>query len=112
MRLRYSRMIAAMVLGSSLSIASEATNLEEVFTQSKIEGTLGWFGQHIDAKGSTPNSGFSNGYVNIGFETAPMHGVSLGVSGWGSAKTSEKNDDDYKNAIADQSALSQAYVED
>lgn len=110
MQLRYSRMIAAMVLGSSLSIASDATHLEEVLTQGKIEGTLGWFGQHIDAKGSTPNSGFSNGYVNIGFETAPMHGVSLGVSGWGSVKTSEKNDDDYKNSIADQSVLSQAYV--
>lgn len=110
MQLRYSRIIMAMVLGSSFSVASDATNLEEVFTQGKLEGTLGWFGQHIDAKGSTPNSGFSNGYLNIGFETAPMHGVSLGLSGWGSAKTSEKNDDDYKNAIADQSALSQAYV--
>lgn len=110
MQLRYSRMIAAMVLGSSLSIASDATHLEEVLTQGKIEGTLGWFGQHIDAKGSTPNSGFSNGYLNVGFETAPLHGVSLGVSGWGSVKTSEKNDDDYKNAIAEQSVLSQAYV--
>lgn len=35
MQLRYSHMIMAMVLGSSLSIASEATNLEEVFTKAK-----------------------------------------------------------------------------
>ena len=65
MQLRYSRMIAAMVLGSSLSIASDATNLEEVLTQGKIEGTLGWFGQFNHAKGSTPNSGFSNGYLKL-----------------------------------------------
>lgn len=110
MQLRYSHMIAAMVLGSSLSIASDATNLEEVFTQGKIEGTLGWFGQSNNAKGATADSGFSNGYLNVGFETAPLYGVSLGVSGWGSVKTSEKNDDDYKNAIADQSVLSQAYI--
>ncbi|ATB70563.1 hypothetical protein SJPD1_2468 [Sulfurospirillum diekertiae] len=110
MQLRYSHMIMAMVLGSSLSIASEATNLEEVFTQGKIESTLGWFGQSNNAKGTTADSGFSNGYLNVGFETAPLYGVSLGVSGWGSVKTSEKNDGDYKNAIADQSVLSQAYI--
>lgn len=110
MELRYSRMIAAMVLGSSLSIASDATNLEEVLAQGKLEGAIGWFGQYNNAKADTPNSSFSNGYVNIGFETAPFKGVSFGVAGWGSVKTSEKNDDDYKNAIADQSVLSQAYM--
>ncbi|WP_263833909.1 Opr family porin [Sulfurospirillum oryzae] len=109
MQLRYSRMIAAIVLGSSLSVAGDATNLEEAFANGKIEGTIGWFGQHIDAKEGT-NSGFSNGYVNIGFETAPIHGVSLGVSGWGSLKISEKNDDDYKTSIADPNMLSQAFV--
>lgn len=110
MQLRYSHMIAAMVLGSSLSIASDATNLEEVFTQGKIEGTLGWFGQSNNAKGATADSGFSNGYLNVGFETAPLYGVSLGVSGWGSVKTSEKNDDDYKSTIEDRNVLSQAYM--
>lgn len=110
MKLVYSRVLAAMVLGSSIGFAAEATNLEEVFTQGELSGTIGWFGQHIDAKGDTANSGFSNGYLNVGFETAPLHGVSVGVSGWGSVKTSEKTDDDYKSAIADQSVLSQAYV--
>jgi len=110
MKLVYSRVLAAMILGSTMGFAAEATNLEEVFTQGELSSTIGWFGQHIDAKGDTANSGFSNGYLNVGFETAPLHGVSVGVSGWGSVKTSEKNDDDYKSAIADQSVLSQAYV--
>lgn len=110
MKLAYSRILAAVILGSSMSFAAEATNLEEVFTQGELTGTIGWFGQHIDAKGDTVNSGFSNGYLNVGFETAPLYGVSVGVSGWGSVKTSEKNDDDYKSAIADQSVLSQAYL--
>lgn len=110
MKLAYSRIVAALILGSSIGFAAEASNLEEVFTQGEITGTVGWFGQHINAKGDTPNSGFSNGYLNVGFETAPLHGVSLGVSGWGSAKTSEKNDDDYKSNIADHGVLSQAYV--
>lgn len=110
MQLRYSRILAAIILGSSVGFAAEATNLEEVFTQGEITGTVGWFGQQIDAKGDTANSGFSNGYLNVGFETAPLHGVSVGFSGWGSAKTSEKNDDDYKRTIADHSVLSQAYV--
>lgn len=110
MQLRYSRIVATLILGSSIGFAAEATNLEEVFTQGEITGTVGWFGQHADAKGGTADSGFSNGYLNVGFETAPLHGVSLGLSGWGSAKTSEKNDDDYKSNIADHSVLSQAYV--
>lgn len=110
MKLVYSRVLAAMILGSTMGFAAEATNLEEVFTQGELSSTIGWFGQHIDAKGNTANSGFSNGYLNVGFETAPLHGVSVGVSGWGSVKTSEKNDDDYKSAIADQSVLSQAYL--
>lgn len=110
MKLVYSRVLAAMILGSTMGFAAEATNLEEVFTQGELSSTIGWFGQHIDAKGDTANSGFSNGYLNVGFETAPLHGVSVGVSGWGSVKTSEKNDDDYKSAIADQSVLSQAYL--
>lgn len=110
MKLAYSRVLAAMVLGSTMGFAAEATNLEEVFTQGELSGTIGWFGQHIDAKGDTPNSGFSNGYLNVGFETAPLHGISVGVSGWGSVKTSEKNDDDYKSTIEDQNVLSQAYV--
>lgn len=110
MKLVYSRVLAAMILGSTIGFAAEATNLEEVFTQGELSSTVGWFGQHVNAKGDTPNSGFSNGYLNVGFETAPLHGISVGVSGWGSVKTSEKNDDDYKSAIADQSVLSQAYV--
>ena len=110
MQLRYSRIIAAMILGSSIGFAAEATNLEEVFTQGEISGTIGWFGQHNDAKGETANSGFSNGYLNVGFETAPLHGVSVGIAGWGSAKTSEKNDDDYNKNIENQAYLSKAYV--
>jgi len=109
MKFNYSRIVAALILGSSIGFAAEATNLQEVFTQGELTGTVGWFGQHVNAKGDTANSGFSNGYLNVGFETAPLYGVSVGVSGWGSAKTSEKNDD-YKSNIEDQSVLSQAYV--
>ena len=106
----YSRIVAAMILGSTLGFAAEATNLEEVFTQGRLSGTVGWFGIYQNNKGETPDAGFSNGYLNVGFETAPFYGVSFGLSGWGSAKTSEKNDDDYKNTIEDRSVLSQAYV--
>lgn len=110
MQLRYSHVLVALCLGSTLGFATEATNLEEVFTKGELTGSIGWFGQSVDAKGSTPNSGFSNGYLNVGFETAPLYGISVGVSGWGSAKTSEKNDDDYKSTIEDSSVLSQAYI--
>ena len=76
--------------GQFYGVCSRGNNLEEVFTQGELSGTIGWFGQHIDAKGDTANSGFSNGYLNVGFETAPLHGISVGVSGWGSVKTNEK----------------------
>lgn len=110
MKIHFSRIVAAVVLGSSLGFAAEATTLEEVFTQGELSGTVGWFGVNNDRKGGSVDDGFSNGYLNVGFVTAPYNGVSLGVSGWGSVKTSEKNDDDFKNAIADRSALSEAYI--
>lgn len=110
MKLRHSYMLSALLLGSTMMVAAETNTLEEALSNGELQTTVGWFGQHVNAKGETPNSGFSNGYLNVGFETAPIHGVSVGVAGWGSLKTSEKNDDDYKNAIADQSALSQAYL--
>lgn len=108
--MKYSKIAISLLLGSTMMLAADATTLEEAFTQGEFQSTVGWFGQHVDAKEGTPNSGFSNGYLNIGFETAPFHGVSLGVSGWGSVKTSEKNDDDYKSTIEDSSVLSQAYI--
>lgn len=110
MKLGYSRMVMAMVLGTTLGFAADAANLEEALSQGELSGTVGWFGQHVDAKGTTQNSGFSNGYMNVGFVTAPFHGVSVGVAGWGSAKTSEKHDGDYKSTIENGSALSEAYI--
>jgi len=110
MQLRYSSVLVALCLGSTLGFATEATNLEEVFTQGKLSGTVGWFGIDQNNKSETNDASFSNGYLNIGFETAPFYGVSLGVSGWGSVKTSEKNDDDYKSTIEDSRVLSQAYI--
>ena len=108
--MKYSKMAMSLVLGSTLMMAADTTTLEEVFTQGELQSTLGWFWQHIDAKEGIPNNGFSNGFLNVGFQTASFHGVSLGISGWGSVKTSEKNDDDYKSTIEDQSVLSQAYI--
>ncbi len=58
MKLVYSRVLAAIILGSSMGFAAEATNLEEVFTQGELTGTIGWFGQHIDAKGDTVKQRF------------------------------------------------------
>ncbi len=51
MHVYFSRIVAMVVLGSTLSIAADATNLEEVFTKGEVSGTIGWFGQHVDAKG-------------------------------------------------------------
>lgn len=109
MKFRYSHVLAALILGSSFSVAADATSLEEALTKAEITGTVGWFGVHNDRKGESRNDSFSNGYLNVGFETAPFHGVSVGVAGWGSVQTSSYHDA-YDENIADRMALSKAYL--
>lgn len=110
MKTIYSRVTAALILGAASSYAAESNTLEEALSQAKVTATLGWYGQFLDAKGGEKDNGFSNGFAEVGFETAPIQGVSLGIKGFGSAKTSEENDNDYKNTIEDNTVLSEAYL--
>lgn len=111
----YSRVLVALLMGSSGLMAHNshgeaASSLEESFKKSSTEGHIGWYGQQIDKKNAN-KEGFSGGSALVNFETAPFHGVSLGLGVWGGMKTSEKNDGDYKSAIADKSVIHNAFIE-
>ncbi len=106
----YSRLVLTFMFGASSAVAHESISLEEAFTQGELSTSIGWYAQSIDAKGGEKDSGFSNGFAEVGFETAAMYGVSLGIKGFGSVKTSEENDGDYKNTMEDDAVLSEAYL--
>lgn len=112
MKYTYSRIVGALVLGGTLGFAADAGNLEEALSQGEISASVGVYGQYSNHQGGTKDSGFSNGFTEIGFETAPLYGVSLGVRGFGSAKIGEKEDGDYKaeGAIEDNAVLSEAFI--
>jgi len=107
MKKSYLSLAAVVLLGST---TLNADTLEDVFKKSTLEGSIGWYGHAYDRKGGSANDGFSNGFGAIHFETAPLYGFSVGLSGFGSFKTSEENDGDYKATIEDRAVLSEAYI--
>lgn len=108
---RYSSVVAALVFGGSALFATETSTLEEAFKNGAIKGNVALYGQSQKMDEGTPRKhGFSSGSTTLSYETAPLHGVSLGMGAWGVAKFGEKNDDDYKNAIANNALISEAYI--
>ncbi|MDD3324557.1 MAG: Opr family porin [Sulfurospirillaceae bacterium] len=105
----YSKIVAMLLLGASVTMAQENSLLEDSFKNGSHSGHIGWYGQQKDPKNAS-KEGFSGGSASVNFETAPLRGATLGLGVWGSLKTSEKNDGDYKTAITDKSIIHNAFI--
>lgn len=132
MKHSYSKVVATLLLGSSVLMAGNS--LEESFKKGSVEGHVGYYGQQAKAKGDMgitdangkdiKKEGFSGGSASISYETLPFYGISLGMGAWGSLKGSEKNKKgeytkdgvtgyyagDYEENIADKSIIHKAYI--
>ncbi|MBV5279389.1 MAG: Opr family porin [Campylobacteraceae bacterium] len=110
MKRKYSIVLASLLVGAVSLIGAEES-LEEAFKNGEIKGNVALYGQSQKMDEGTPsNYGFGSGSTTLSYETAPLHGVSLGMGAWGVTKLGEKNDDDYKNAIAKNALISEAYI--
>lgn len=110
MNKRYSIVLASFLVGAVSLIGAE-DSLEEAFKNGEIKGNVALYGQSQKINEGTPSKhGFASGSTTLSYETASFHGVSVGVGAWGVTKLGEKNDDDYKNAIAKNALISEAYI--
>lgn len=101
-------LIVAAVLCAIPAMAF-ANVLEESFKNGSVSGHLGLYGEQTKPKDGN-RDGYSNGNVSIYYETAPLHGFSLGLGAWGAIRLNEKNDGDYENAIAQNAIIHQGFL--
>ncbi len=102
--------VLALALGSSLANAEAGSSLEEAFKNGQFEGHVAVYGQYQKNKDADPKKvGFSSGSASIGYETAPLHGVSLGLGAWGTTKFGEKNDG-YDETIESNAIFHKAFI--
>lgn len=110
MKNKYSIALATMLIGV-VSLSGAEDSLEDAFKNGAIKGHISLYSQSQKIDEGTPSKyGFSSGSTAIKYETAPFYGVSIGMGAWGTSKIGEKNDDDYKNAIANNALISEAYI--
>lgn len=94
-----------------VSLSGAEDSLEEAFKSGEITGNVALYGQSQKRDGGiTIKHEFGSASTTLKYETAPFHGVSLGFGAWGVTKLDEKNDNDYKNAIANNALISEAYI--
>ncbi|AFL68894.1 Opr family porin [Sulfurospirillum barnesii] len=111
MRTAFSRVVLSLIVGMSVSYADDASNLEEAFTKGELTASVGAYGQYFNKKGGTKDDGFANGFGEVGFQTAPLYGISVGLKAFGSVKLDDKNDAyDAEGAIEDNAVLSEAFI--
>lgn len=99
--------VLALALGSSAVLAHDS--LEEAFKDATFKGHVGLYGQLQKNKGEAKDTGFSVAHASVGYETAPIHGVSLGLAAWGNTRLSNKNEG-YKEVFAGNAIFHEAFL--
>ncbi|MGP1580607.1 MAG: Opr family porin [Wolinella sp.] len=109
--------VVALALSSSLAMADDA--LAESFKNGKTYGQIGVFGvtkelKEIEEDKKDKKSGFVNAFAEIGYESAPLYGVSVGLSAFGAQKIDSSVDDKgeggYKGEFGQNSIFNRAFL--
>ncbi|WP_051321463.1 Opr family porin [Chrysiogenes arsenatis] len=108
-RVHHSLFVAAALC--AIPAMASANALEESFKNGSVSGHVGIYGQQTNYDdAATPDEGFSNGNASISYETAPLHGLSLGMGAWATTRLSEKNDGNYDALIAQDAIIHEAFI--
>ncbi len=112
----------AMANGDHQHEHQGADSLEAAFKNGVVEGHVGLYGQYqknkeAAAPGDPDRFGFASGSASVTYETAPLHGFSLGFGAWGTTRLDERNSDDrnppngdYKDAIMENAIIHNAFL--
>lgn len=109
-----SLVVCGLLLSSS--VAFGANTVDSAFKEGKVFGSLGLYGQKVDAKGDSTtgngDSGYGNGNATLGFETASLYGFTGKAEFKGNVKLGEKEHSDYNTGAPFQnhSLMTEAYI--
>ena len=101
--------LAAAGLLALAPMAATAASLNEAFAAGEVSGHVGAYGVWNKEKDSD-RDGFISGSASLSYETAPFHRLSLGLGAWGTTRIHQRNDGDYRNDIASDAIIHQAYL--
>ncbi len=87
--------------------SAQADNLADAFQNGTVSGDLNLFYKDIDNSGSA-DSGYSTGYLGLKYETAPLHGLQLGLAFRHGSEVDEDNPGDSDEGVG--TLLTEAYI--
>lgn len=101
-------LVAASVLLAG-NLAAESS-LESAIKAGTFSGDVTLYGEHISNSGDTKDSGFTDGSINIEFETGELYGFKAAVGARANHDFSEKEDGDYAGSDDTKSILHTANI--
>ncbi|WP_419763735.1 MAG: Opr family porin [Arcobacter sp.] len=105
---KISIVVSLLLLGSSVALADSGT-VKEAFANGKASGDITVYSESKDLAVGT-DSGFTAGSIGLSYETDSVKGFSAKVGFRGNTEITEKNDGNYKAAMVNSSALTEANI--
>jgi len=111
--------VVALAHGDHQHEHQGADSLAAAFKNGVVEGHVGLYGQYQKNKeAADPDRfGFAAGSASLLYETASLHGFSLGFGAWGTTRLAERNSDDrnppngdYKDEIMANAIIHNAFL--
>ncbi|AXX93075.1 hypothetical protein CPU12_12990 [Malaciobacter molluscorum LMG 25693] len=102
--------IASLAIFSVTSVFAESNSIEEAFKNGKTSGDISVHYETWD-NGSNKDYGFSTPSIGLKFETDTFNGFSAGVAFRGNTETSEENNGDYEETMAENGNVTEAYIQ-
>lgn len=113
MRSVWLSMAMAGILGITPT-AAQAREEKQALPGGAFEGQVGVYWQQAKIRettsGDPDTSGFFAGNAAVAYETAPWHGLSLGLGAWGSMRFDERNRGDYREAVGRDLVIRHAFL--
>ncbi len=88
-------LLTATLLASSL--LADSNTLEDAFKNGTTSGEISAYTVSSDNGGTTQDSGYSLGHINLGYETDSLNGFKVAVGFMANHKFSEKENGDYSD---------------
>jgi hypothetical protein len=97
-----------LLISSSVALADSAT-IKEAFANGKASGDITIYSESVDKTGAI-DTAFTAGSIGLTFETDSVNGFSGKVGFRGNTEIDQKTSGDYKAALANNSAITEANI--
>ncbi len=101
------RLLGAAIISLLATHGAQADNLSDAFKNGAVSGDLNLFYKGIDNR-TAADSGYGTGLLGLKYETAPLHGLQLGLAVRHGSELDEDNPGDSDEGVG--TLLTEAYI--